>query len=157
MLTSFHIENFVAKKESEILSIFLLYVLTQANEKYKGDSVLQKTYKEDYLNIIRRKNVGQHPKYYVTGSHPAIILPELFDKVQEEMFRRARLVTDEKGNSLNSGKRYSSKYLLSNLLACGNCGAGFRRRTERGKIDVYEKQVIICLAKVDKYEACELD
>ena len=30
--------------------------------------------------------------------------------------------------------RYSSKYLFSNLLVCGNCGAGFRCRTERGKI-----------------------
>lgn len=50
------------------------------------------------------------------------------------MFQRARLVTDEHGGQLNSGNRYSSKYLLSNLLVCGNCGAGYRRRTERGKI-----------------------
>lgn len=104
------------------------------NEKYKGDALLQKTFTEDYLHGIRKKNTGQRAKYYVKGSHPAIICPEIFDKVQEEMFRRARLIADEKGEQVNSGNRYSSKYLLSNLLVCGNCGAGFRRRTERGKI-----------------------
>ena len=50
------------------------------------------------------------------------------------MFLRARLVLDEKGEKSNTGNRYSSKYLFSNLLVCGYCGAGFKRRTERGKI-----------------------
>lgn len=96
--------------------------------------MLQKTFTEDYLHGIRKKNTGQRAKYYVKGSHPAIISPEIFDKVQEEMFRRARLIVDENGEQVNSGNRYSSKYLMSNLLVCGNCGTGFRRRTERGKI-----------------------
>ncbi|WP_368271049.1 recombinase family protein [Enterocloster lavalensis] len=103
------------------------------NEKYKGDALLQKTFTEDYLHGIRKKNTGQRAKYYVKGSHPEIISPEIFDKVQEEMFQRARLIVDENGKQVNSGNRYSSKYLISNLLVCGNCGAGFRRRTERGK------------------------
>ncbi len=30
--------------------------------------------------------------------------------------------------------RYSSKYLFSNLLVCGDCRGGFRRRTERGRL-----------------------
>ena len=177
------------------------------NEKYKGDSLFQKTFTEDYLNGIRKKNEGQRPKYYVKDSHPAIISPEIFDRVQEEMFLRARLVLDEKGEKSNIGNRYSSKYLFSNLLVCGNCGAGFRRRTERGKIvwrcgtimekgkmvcgcsptlqdekmkrilavavcggvydenivknkvkrvDVYEKQIIICFAEENEYKVCSL-
>ena len=104
------------------------------NEKYKGDMMLQKTFTEDYLNGIRKKNVGQRTRYYVKGSHPAIISPEIFDKVQEEMLNRARLLRTADGNQISSGNRFSSKYLLSNLLVCGNCGGGFRRRTERGKI-----------------------
>lgn len=177
------------------------------NEKYKGDSLFQKTFTEDYLNGIRKKNEGQRPKYYVKDSHPAIISPEIFDRVQEEMFLRVRLVLDEKGEKSNIGNRYSSKYLFSNLLVCGNCGAGFRRRTERGKIvwrcgtrmekgkmvcgcsptlqdekmkrilavavcggvydenivknkvkrvDVYEKQIIICFAEENEYKVCSL-
>ena len=104
------------------------------NEKYKGDMMLQKTFTEDYLNGIRKKNVGQRTRYYVKGSHLAIISPEIFDKVQEEMLNRARLLRTADGNQISSGNRFSSKYLLSNLLICGYCGGGFRRRTERGKI-----------------------
>ena len=104
------------------------------NEKYKGDMMLQKTFTEDYLNGIRKKNIGQRTRYYVKGSHQAIISPEIFDKVQQEMLNRARLLRTADGNQISSGNRYSSKYLLSNLLVCGYCGGGFRRRTERGKI-----------------------
>ena len=104
------------------------------NEKYKGDMMFQKTFTEDYLNGIRKKNVGQRTRYYVKGSHQAIISPEIFDKVQQEMLNRARLLRTADGNQISSGNRFSSKYLLSNLLICGNCGGGFRRKTERGKI-----------------------
>lgn len=72
------------------------------NEKYKGDSLLQKTFTEDYLNGIRKKNEGQRPKYYVKDSHPAIISPEIFDRVQEEMFLRARLVLKKEKNRIQA-------------------------------------------------------
>ncbi len=62
------------------------------NDKYKGDMMLQKTFTEDYLNGIRKKNVGQRTRYYVKGSHSAIISSEIFDKVQAEMLNRARLL-----------------------------------------------------------------
>ena len=116
--------------------VWSAYVIQQTlkNEMYKGDMVLQKTFIEDYLKGIRKKNVGQRTRYYVKGSHPAIISQEIFDKVQEDMLNRARLLRTADGNQISSGNRYSSKYLLSNLLVCGDCSGGFRCKTERGKI-----------------------
>ena len=60
-----------------------------ANEKYKGDAILQKTYCTDYLLKTFVVNDGSVvPKYYAQNSHPAIVSPEVFDLVQEEIARR---------------------------------------------------------------------
>jgi site-specific DNA recombinase len=104
------------------------------NEKYKGDSLLQKTYTKDFITGKKSMNAGQRECYYITNSHPAIITAEIFDKVQEEMSKRARLVRKEDGTVESSTSKYNGKYLLGNLLVCGDCGASYRRRTERGKV-----------------------
>lgn len=114
------------------------------NEKYKGDTMLQKTFTENFMTGKKSKNIGQHNKYYVKDSHPAIISAEVFDKAQEEMTNRARLVSNEDGTVETSGSKYNSKYLLGNLLVCGNCGASYRRRTERGKV------VWRCATRIEK-------
>lgn len=49
-----------------------------ANEKYKGDALLQKTYTVDFLTKKKVKNTGQVPQYYVEESHPAIIDKEMW-------------------------------------------------------------------------------
>ncbi len=100
------------------------------NEKYKGDTMLQKTFTEDFMT----GNNGQRNKYYVKDSHPAIVSAKVFDKVQEEMSKRLRVVTKEDGTSEVSGNKYNGKYILGNLLICGDCGSSYRRRTERGKV-----------------------
>ena len=65
-----------------------MYVLTQANEKYKGDALLQKSFTVDFLTKKSKLNEGEVPQYYVANSHPAIIKPEIFDLVQYEMKQR---------------------------------------------------------------------
>ena len=119
------------------------------NEKYKGDTMLQKTFTEDFMTGKKSKNIGQRDRYYVKDSHPAIISEEVFHKVQEEMARRAGIVRKEDGTVEGSGGKYNGKYLLGNLLVCGDCGASYRRRTERGKV------VWRCATRIEKgKEAC---
>lgn len=114
------------------------------NEKYKGDTMLQKTFVEDFMTGNKRRNVGQRNRYYVKDSHPAIVTGEVFDKVQEEMVRRARLLYKDDGTVEASISKYNGKYLLGNLLVCGDCGASYRRRTERGKV------VWRCATRIEK-------
>ncbi len=92
----------------------------------------------------KSKNIGQRNRYYVRDSHPAIVSAEVFDKVQEEMARRASIVRKEDGTVEGSGSKYNGKYLLGNLLVCGDCGASYRRRTERGKV------VWRCATRIEK-------
>jgi len=119
------------------------------NEKYKGDTMLQKTFTEDFMTGKKRKNSGQRNKYYVKDSHPAIVSAELFDKVQDEMAKRSRLVSNEDGTVEISGSKYNGKYILGNLLVCGDCSTSYRRRTERGKV------VWRCATRIEKgKDAC---
>lgn len=86
------------------------------NEKYICDALLQKTYTVNTLEKKRVANDGLAPKYYVEGSHEAIIDKDVFLLVQAEIARRANILTDGK-------KRiYSSQYALSSLVFCGHCG-----------------------------------
>lgn len=114
------------------------------NEKYKGDTMLQKTITEDFMTGKKIKNTGQRNRYYIKDSHPAIVSDEVFDKVQEEMEKRARHVSNEDGVLKIKESRYNGKYLLGNLLVCGDCGLPYRRRTERGKI------VWRCATRIEK-------
>lgn len=93
------------------------------NEKYTGNAILGKTFKSDVLSKGRVKNIGQAPSYYAENTHPAIVNKELYDRVQVEMKRRTNL-----RSSINTGSgRYSSKYPLSGILVCSECGGKFRR------------------------------
>ena len=52
------------------------------NEKYKGCTLMQKTYSEDLLSGKRKKNRGEVKQYYYEDTHPAIVSKKLYEKVQ---------------------------------------------------------------------------
>ena len=93
------------------------------NEKYIGDALLQKTFTVDFLTKKRVKNEGHVPQYYVENSHEAIIPKELFLQAQEELHRRRNIYTGADKNK----RIYSSKYALSTITFCGDCGDIYRR------------------------------
>lgn len=55
-------------------------------------------------------------------------------KTFTSFLKRARLVHKEDGTVQSKTSKYNGKYLLGNLLVCGDCGVSYRRRTERGKV-----------------------
>jgi DNA invertase Pin-like site-specific DNA recombinase len=93
------------------------------NEKYIGDALLQKTFTVDFLTKKRVKNEGHVPQYYVENSHEAIIPKEFFLQAQEELHRRNNIYT----GTDKSKRLYSSKYALSTITFCGDCGDIYRR------------------------------
>ena len=97
------------------------------NEKYIGDALLQKTYISDIFTRQCKKNQGELPQYYVHDCHPAIIDRETFQKVQEELARRGSLRKRSSKAKTEQG-HYSSKYALSELLICAECGSPYRRQ-----------------------------
>lgn len=62
-----------------------------ANEKNKGDAILEKGFTVDYLTKKRKKNEGELPQYYVTENHEAIIEPLVFDYVYGLLRQRGKI------------------------------------------------------------------
>ena len=58
------------------------------NEKYCGDVLLQKTFTEDVLTGVHKKNTGQLPQYYIENYHEGIVSKQMFREVQTEIARR---------------------------------------------------------------------
>ena len=97
------------------------------NEKYCGDVLLQKTFTEDVLTGVHKKNTGQLPQYYIENYHERIVSKQIFREVQAEIARR------NSKSAANQRKRrrgrYNSKYALTERLVCGDCGSPYKRVT----------------------------
>lgn len=91
------------------------------NYYYTGNMILQQYYCDDFITKKCLPNVGQMPKYHVTGSHEAIVSMETFEAVQKELERRS-------AQHAPKGKDYNAKYPYSGLIVCGNCGKKYRRK-----------------------------
>lgn len=96
----------------------LRYALS--NEKYIGDSLLQKTYTPQVFPLRNIPNRGELDKYYVKESHPAIISREIFDRVQTIIAARSAIEKSEK-----------KTFTLTKKLYC-ECGWAYRHREQRG-------------------------
>ena len=97
------------------------------NEKYCGDVLLQKTFTEDVLTGVHKKNTGQLPQYYIENYHEGIVSKQMFREVQAEIARRnSKSAANQRKHRRG---RYNSKYALSERLVCGNCGSPYKRVT----------------------------
>ena len=122
-----------------------------SNEKYKGDVLLQKTYKPSLFSDRAVRNDGALKKYYIEDVLPRILEPETFDRIQEELAKRGtKRPTSEKAKTPFG--RYSGKYALSTLVVCGQCGALYRRVTWYRKGE--KKIVWRCGARLDNKADC---
>lgn len=112
------------------------------NEKYKGDVLQGKSFTVDPISHRRVANRGEEDKYYLEGSHEAIIPAEVFDKAQSILAKRcgARETGRRKGN-------YSRKYPFSSRIFCGFCGAVYVRRNLYSSTP-YSKRVWQCMEYV---------
>lgn len=96
------------------------YILT--NEKYIGDTLLQKRFTTDTLPFQIKKNNGEKEQFYVTATHQAVIDNEVFSAVQQLLASKPK-----KFGTTNHAHYFSKK------IKC-NCGCTFRRKKNRNKI-----------------------
>ena len=95
-----------------------------SNEKYLGNALLQKKYRNNHLEKKLIHNDGQLPKYYAEGTHDAIVDEELFAKAQDILCYLAKRRDTLKKPKLSA---------FSGMIVCDNCCAKYKRTTSKGK------------------------
>ena len=91
------------------------------NEKYAGNMLLQKAYRENHITKKCLKNNGELPQFYVEESHPAIIEPQIFEIVQGLIKNR--------GDRFTPAKSTVAVYPFTGKIFCDCCGKNYRRKT----------------------------
>ena len=112
------------------------------NEKYKGDALMQKCYTVDFLTKKQVVNRGVLPQYYVEDDHEAIIDPETFELVQQEMIRRRK-----------TGSRYSGIDIIASRLVCGECGSYYGAKVWHSN-SKYRRVIYQCNHKYHEGNSC---
>lgn len=118
----------------------IMSILT--NEKYKGDALLQKTYTADFLSKTVRRNHGEVAQYYIQNSHPAIIEPETFELVQQEVERRRP----------NYRKLHRNSPFMAKII-CSDCGGYYGRKVWHSN-SKYRKYIWRCNRKYEAESVC---
>lgn len=93
------------------------------NEKYKGDSKYQKTYRESFVPFRQFKNRGEEDMYYAEQTHTSLIDAETFEAVQTLFAKRLETFGQCTTNTT---------YPLTGRIQCSECGSFFHRRQVSG-------------------------
>ncbi len=96
------------------------------NEKYVGDLLLQKYFREDHLTKKDRRNRGELPQYYVRDHHEAIIARADFDRVQQMLKAR--------GEYFHPYEYQPTSYPFTGKIICGKCSKSYNRKTTLGRV-----------------------
>ena len=92
--------------------------LILSNEKYSGNALLQKTFRNNHLEKRKIVNRGHLPQFYVEDTHPAIVDMVTYQIVKERLQEASDYFTP---TTPQSDSPFSKK------MVCGYCGAYVKR------------------------------
>ena len=97
---------------------------TLSNEKYLGNALLQKRYRNNHIEKKLVPNNGELPKYYAEGTHEPIIDLAAFEQAQKRLHKLEQ----------QAAKRNKPTHsAFSGLVRCGLCGNTYKRTTHKGR------------------------
>ncbi len=121
------------------------------NEKYVGDLKTGKYYTENVLTHKKKVNYGEKEQYFTSNHHEPFISRELWDKCQEILTIRSKIIKPD-GNR----DKFSRKYAFSSKIFCGICGERFIRRSYKIRNNNKEVAYWICRSHRNKIECSNL-
>ena len=98
---------------------------TVGNEKYTGNALLQKSYRNNHLEKKKRVNTGELPMFYAEGTHPAIIDNDTFNAAQAVLQRMQEAAKE---------RPRPQKCEFTGKIYCPFCGMNYKRNTSNGSV-----------------------
>ena len=98
------------------------YILS--NEKYIGDSLIQKTYTPCILPLRNIRNNGERDKYYIQNSHEPIIDRQTFETAQKLITKQSKKIAT---------RNPSEHRFFTKMIYCSTCGWAYKWRKINGK------------------------
>ena len=95
------------------------------NEKYCGDILFQKSFRENHITKRKIENKGQLPQYYAEETHEPIINKETFLAVQELLKENQRFTP---------ASPTTNTYPLTGMIHCDCCGKYYRRKVQKYRV-----------------------
>jgi len=89
-----------------------------SNEKYTGNALLQKHFRNNHLEKRKCQNTGELPKYYAEKTHPAIIDEETYQAAQAVLIKWQVLTS-------HRAKQHTNEF--TGLIRCPYCGKNYKR------------------------------
>lgn len=91
------------------------------NEKYCGDLLLQKSFRNNHIEKKKTANCGDLPQYFAEDAHEPIIEKSMFLAVQKRLQERKERFTPTKSTAV--------VYPFTGRIQCQCCGKNYRRKT----------------------------
>ena len=98
---------------------------TVGNEKYTGNAMLQKHYRNNHLEKKKCRNTGELPMFFAEKTHPAIIDMDTFNAAQVVLQRMKEAAQD---------RPCPQKSEFTGKIYCPFCGKNYKRNTCNGSV-----------------------
>lgn len=98
---------------------------TVGNEKYTGNAMLQKRYRNNHLEKKLCRNTGELPMFYAEETHPAIIDRNTFDAAQSILLKL---------RETNKDRPRPQKSEFTGKIYCPFCRKAYKRNTSNGSV-----------------------
>lgn len=126
-----------------------VYIILK-NNVYTGDLLLQKTYSEDTVPFVRRKNHGEYRQVLIKNDHEPIITHEEYEAVQRMLKQKSNRTKENQEEQLEEISEFKGKVI------CGICSSSYNRQAKKdrtGKRNVTWS----CARRIQTKDLCEND
>lgn len=126
-----------------------IYIILK-NSIYTGDLLLQKTYSEDTVPFVRRKNHGEYRQVLIENDHEPIVTHEEYEAVQRMLKQKSNRTKENQEEQPEEISEFKGKVI------CGICGSSYNRQAKKdrtGKSNITWS----CARRIQTKDLCEND